>query len=65
MAQNHGKLSVYIHPLTKYDIIDHTQRGSWMGEKVVINEECTCWSKELQKQHICPVYPVYPDNVGP
>ena len=31
MTLNRGPLSVLIHPLTRYEILDHTDRSMWMG----------------------------------
>lgn len=33
-TQNHGNLSVLIHPLTIYDLEDHMSRTSWLGKEV-------------------------------
>jgi DOPA 4,5-dioxygenase len=30
--QNHGNLSVLIHPLTIFDIDDHVSRVAWLGQ---------------------------------
>lgn len=39
-AQNHGNLTVLVHPLTKYDLEDHLGRKSWIGDPVVLDAEC-------------------------
>lgn len=32
-VQNHGSLSVLIHPQTGHDLLDHTHHALWLGEK--------------------------------
>ncbi|CAL8102972.1 unnamed protein product [Orchesella dallaii] len=63
MAQNHGNLSIFVHPLTIYDVIDHTERASWMGQPVILDQECPCWYPELPRPKPCPVYPDYSDEL--
>ncbi|KAF9391759.1 hypothetical protein CPB97_005610 [Podila verticillata] len=36
-AQNRGKFSILIHPLTKDEIIDHTDRAVWLGQPVPLD----------------------------
>ncbi|CAL8117826.1 unnamed protein product [Orchesella dallaii] len=62
-TQNHGNLSVLIHPLTIYDIEDHKSRTSWLGKEVVIDAECPCLYPELPQPRPCPVYPEYSDEL--
>ncbi|KAF8953801.1 hypothetical protein CPC16_005051 [Podila verticillata] len=33
-AQNRGQFSILVHPLTKDEIIDHTDRAVWLGQPV-------------------------------
>jgi len=64
--QNHGNLSVLIHPLTIYDLDDHLDRTSWLGEPVVLDPECGdshCLYPILPKPRPCPVYPNYSDEL--
>jgi hypothetical protein len=41
-TQNHGNLSVLVHPLTELDQEDHISRISWIGAPVVLDDECPC-----------------------
>jgi DOPA 4,5-dioxygenase len=34
---NHGEHSVLIHPLTKEELKDHSERASWIGKPVPLN----------------------------
>lgn len=62
-VQNHGNLSVLIHPLTIYDLDDHVSRATWIGQPVVLDTECPCLYPELPKPRPCPVYPEYSDEL--
>lgn len=33
LVQNHGTLSVLIHPQTGFDLLDHTKHALWLGDK--------------------------------
>lgn len=33
---NHGNLSVLIHPQTGEDLLDHTERALWLGDKLPV-----------------------------
>lgn len=35
--QNHGNLSVLLHPLTRYEVLDHTDRAMWMGKEIPLD----------------------------
>lgn len=35
--QNHGNLSVLLHPLTRYEVLDHTTRAMWLGKQVPLD----------------------------
>lgn len=35
--QNHGNLSVLLHPLTRYELLDHSTRAMWLGERVPLD----------------------------
>jgi len=61
--QNHGNLSVLIHPLTIYDLDDHLDRVSWLGQPVILDPECGCLYPILPKPRPCPVYPDYSDEL--
>ncbi|OLL25937.1 DOPA 4,5-dioxygenase [Neolecta irregularis DAH-3] len=37
MELNRGDLSVLIHPLTRYEILDHTVRASWLGPSIALD----------------------------
>ncbi|RSH85945.1 uncharacterized protein EHS24_004131 [Apiotrichum porosum] len=36
-ATHRGKLSVLIHPLTRQEILDHTERAAWMGPSFTLD----------------------------
>ncbi|ODM91009.1 hypothetical protein Ocin01_15672 [Orchesella cincta] len=52
-------------PLTIYDLEDHRSRVSWIGQKVVLDDECPCLYPELPQPRPCPVYPEYSDIIDP
>ena len=60
--QNHGNLSVLLHPLTLKDREDHVSRATWIGNKVPLDSESGLFD-ELPTQRVCPVYPFYPDEI--
>lgn len=35
--QNHGNLTVFLHPLTRYEVLDHTTRAMWLGKDMPID----------------------------
>lgn len=35
--QNHGDLSVLLHPLTRYEVLDHTTRAMWLGKDMPLD----------------------------
>ena len=32
-----GNLSVLVHPLTRHELLDHTERAVWMGDSVPLD----------------------------
>ncbi|ODM92146.1 DOPA 4,5-dioxygenase [Orchesella cincta] len=52
-------------PLTIYDLEDHRSRTSWIGQAVVLDDECPCLYPELPQPRPCPVYPDYSDIIDP
>jgi len=40
MMLNHGSHSVLLHPLTSNEVLDHTTRAMWLGEKLALNLSC-------------------------
>ena len=52
--QNHHKFSVLLHPLTKQQLIDHTDRALWMG--LPLNLDLDVLPPLLESVPICPVY---------
>ena len=34
---NRGNLSVLLHPLTRYEVIDHTTRAMWLGPSIPLD----------------------------
>jgi len=62
-TQNHGNLSILVHPLTEQDQDDHISRVSWIGAPVVLDDECPCLYPVIPKPRPCPVYPNYPDEI--
>jgi len=61
--QNHGNLSILVHPLTVEDLADHEERATWIGQPVPLDTECPCLYPILPKPRPCPVYPEYPDEM--
>jgi len=37
IMQNHGPHSVLMHPLTRYELCDHTIRAMWLGQPLPLN----------------------------
>ena len=37
MMQHHGTHSVLLHPLTRYELKDHTERAMWLGPPLTLN----------------------------
>lgn len=35
--QNHGNLSVLLHPLTRYEVLDHTHRAMFLGKELPLD----------------------------
>ncbi len=35
--QNHGNLSVLLHPLTRQELLDHTTRAMWLGKSMPLD----------------------------
>lgn len=35
--QNHGNLSILLHPLTRYEVLDHTTRAMWLGKDMPLD----------------------------
>lgn len=35
--QNRGNLSVLLHPLTRYEVLDHTTRAMWLGKDMPLD----------------------------
>ncbi|CAL8072087.1 unnamed protein product [Orchesella dallaii] len=35
--ENHGNLSILLHPLTRYEVMDHTHRAMFLGEKLPLD----------------------------
>ncbi|OQV16348.1 putative DOPA 4,5-dioxygenase [Hypsibius exemplaris] len=35
--QNHGDLSILLHPLTRWEILDHTTRSMWLGKSMPLD----------------------------
>lgn len=35
--ENHGNLSVLLHPLTRYEVLDHTHRAMFLGKVVPLD----------------------------
>lgn len=35
--QNHGNLSIILHPLTRYEVLDHTTRAMWLGKSMPLD----------------------------
>lgn len=38
-----GDLSVLVHPLTKFEILDHTERAVWMGKSYSLKLDALTW----------------------
>ena len=39
LLENRGGLTVFIHPITGDDILDHTDHAIWLGNQVELNYE--------------------------
>ena len=52
--KNHGKFSVLLHPLTKQQLKDHTERAMWIGLPMPLDVEIL--DPVLDETPICPVY---------
>lgn len=35
--ENHGNLSVLLHPLTRYEVLDHTDRAMFLGKQLPLD----------------------------
>lgn len=35
--QNHGNLTIFLHPLTRHEVLDHTTRAMWLGTDMKID----------------------------
>ncbi|XP_037029782.1 DOPA 4,5-dioxygenase-like isoform X2 [Bradysia coprophila] len=35
--QNHGNLTIFLHPLTRYEVLDHTIRSMWLGKDMPLD----------------------------
>lgn len=35
--ENHGNLSILLHPLTRYEVIDHTHRAMFLGKPLPLD----------------------------
>lgn len=35
--QNRGNLSILLHPLTRYEVLDHTTRAMWLGKDMPLD----------------------------
>ena len=45
--QNHKNLTVLLHPLTRYEIIDHTERAMWLGQSMPLDISALNWEVSL------------------
>jgi len=52
--KNHGKFSILLHPLTKSEVLDHSERAFWMGQKLLL--DFSHLSSALHKTPVCPIY---------
>lgn len=35
--QNHGNLTILLHPLTRHEVLDHTIRSMWLGKDMPLD----------------------------
>jgi len=52
--QNRGQFSVLLHPLTVSEVIDHTERAFWLGQRMPLDTHVL--SNDHHTAQICPVY---------
>ena len=52
--QKRGEFSVLLHPLTTSEVIDHSERAFWLGQKMPLDLQVL--SPELHHTPICPIY---------
>lgn len=50
--KNRGDFPILLHPLTHSEVVDHTDRAMWMGNKIPL--DLTYLSPELHHTPICP-----------
>ena len=41
--QNRGNLSILLHPLTRWEIIDHSDRAMWLGKSAPLDLSALEW----------------------
>ncbi len=41
--QNRGNLSILLHPLTRWEIIDHTDRAMFLGQSLPLDLSVLSW----------------------
>jgi DOPA 4,5-dioxygenase len=51
--KNHGKFPILLHPLTESEVLDHSDRAFWMGQKLPL--DFSGLSPELHRID-CPIY---------
>ena len=49
--QNRNNLSVLLHPLTRWEILDHTERAMWLGKSMPLDLSPLYW--DLGTSDIC------------
>lgn len=54
--QHRGNLSILLHPLTRFEVGDHTTRSMWLGASMPL--DLSALSPVLTTPPICPEYPL-------
>ncbi|RWR99476.1 hypothetical protein B4U79_18615 [Dinothrombium tinctorium] len=49
--KNRRSLSVLIHPLTRYEVLDHSERAAWIGQSLPL--DLTALSEHLEHEPTC------------
>lgn len=52
--KNRGKFSVLLHPLTESEVLDHSERAFWLGQKLPL--DFSILSHDLHGTPVCPTY---------
>ncbi len=49
--QNHGNLTIFLHPLTRLEVLDHSDRAMWLGKDMPV--DLSALSHELAEEPKC------------